>query len=206
MALSRAREFVHAFTGSNALVVAVELPILTFQPCDRSADNLVACALFGDGASAALVSGHAVLGARIVDTMSCLIPDTLDAMGFDLREHGFHIVLNKAVPDLLRGQIRTLVERFLDRHGLRFGQLAAFVLHPGGKKILNYLEEELCIEREKTQPSWDVLCDYGNLSSATLLFVLRDWLTERRPASGAYGLMAGFGPGLSVELLLLEWR
>jgi alkylresorcinol/alkylpyrone synthase len=94
---------------------------------------------------------------------------------------------------------------FLERHNLRPEQLAAYVLHPGGKKILDYLEEELTIERQKTQPSWDVLRDYGNLSSATILFVLRDWLTERRPASGAYGLMAGFGPGLSMELVLLRW-
>jgi alkylresorcinol/alkylpyrone synthase len=205
MALSRAREFVRAFPGSNALVVAVELSSLTFQPLDSSPDNLVACALFGDGAAAALVSGQVVPGARIVDTTSSLIPDTLDAMGFDLREHGFHIVLNKAVPDLLRGQFRPLVVRFLDRYGLRPEQLAAFVLHPGGKKILDYLEDELGIDRTRTQPSWDVLRDYGNLSSATLLFVLREWLATRRPASGAYGLMAGFGPGLSVELLLLEW-
>jgi alkylresorcinol/alkylpyrone synthase len=205
MALTRAREFVRAFPGSNALVVAVELSSLTFQPHDRSADNLVACALFGDGAAAALVTSLALPSVRIVDTASCLIPDSLNAMGFDLRDHGFHMVLAKSVPEILRGHIRLLIEQFLDRHGLQLEQIAAFVLHPGGKKILEYLEQELCIERHKTQPSWDVLRDYGNLSSATLLFVLRDWLTRRRPEGGAYGLMAGFGPGLSTELMLLQW-
>ena len=94
---------------------------------------------------------------------------------------------------------------FLERHNLRPEQLAAYVLHPGGKKILDYLEEELTIERQKTQPSWDVLRDYGNLSSATILFVLREWLTKQRPAAGAYGLAAGFGPGLCIELVLLRW-
>jgi alkylresorcinol/alkylpyrone synthase len=205
MALSRAREFVRAFPGTNALVVAVELASLTFQPHDRSQANLVSCALFGDGAAAALVTGRMLPGAQIVDTASYLIPDTLDAMGFDLRDHGFHMVLAKAVPGILHEQIRPVVMPFLERHGLRPEQLAAYVLHPGGKKILDYLEAELDIERAKTQPSWDVLRDYGNLSSATILFVLREWLTKQRPATGAYSLAAGFGPGLCIELLLLRW-
>ncbi|HJZ45881.1 MAG TPA: 3-oxoacyl-[acyl-carrier-protein] synthase III C-terminal domain-containing protein [Roseiflexaceae bacterium] len=205
MALSHAREFVRACPGRNALVITVELSSLTFQPHDRSQDNLIACALFGDGAAAALVTSRAMPGVRIIDTASCLAPNTLDVMGFDLRDQGFHMVLAKSVPEILRGQIRPLIEPFLNRHGLRSGQLAAFVLHPGGKKILDYLEQELSIEREKVQPSWDVLREYGNLSSATILFVLRDWLTRRRLNPGVYGLMAGFGPGLSTELLLLQW-
>jgi alkylresorcinol/alkylpyrone synthase len=205
MALSHAREFIRACPGRTALVVAVELSSLTFQLHDHSPDNLVACALFGDGAAAALVTGRSIPGVQIVDTASYLIPDTLDAMGFDLRDNGFHMVLAKSVPEVLRGQIRPLVEQFLNRHGLRSGQLAAFVLHPGGKKILDYLEAELSIERQDAQPSWDVLREYGNLSSATILFVLRDWLTRQRPATGTYGLMAGFGPGLSIELVLLRW-
>jgi alkylresorcinol/alkylpyrone synthase len=205
MALSRAREFVRAFPGTNALVLTVELPSLTFQPHDRSQANLVSCALFGDGAAAALVTSRAASGVQILDTESYLVADTLDAMGFDLRDNGFHMVLAKAVPDLLRRQIGPLTARFLGRNGLRSEQLAAFVLHPGGKKILDALEAELHIGRDATQPSWDVLRDYGNLSSATILFVLGEWLTRRRPATGAYGLAAGFGPGLSIELLLLRW-
>jgi alkylresorcinol/alkylpyrone synthase len=205
MALSQAREFVRAFPGTNALVVAVELASLTFQPRDRSQANLVSCALFGDGAGAALITDRTIPGVQIVDTASYLIPDTLDAMGFDLRDNGFHMVLAKAVPDILREQIRAVVTPFLEQHGLRPEQLAAYVLHPGGKKILDYLEEELHSELQMTQQSWDVLRDYGNLSSATILFVLREWLTRRRPATGTYGLAAGFGPGLSIELLLVRW-
>lgn len=205
MALSRAREFVRAFPGTNALVVAVEVASLTFQPHDRSQANLVSCALFGDGAAAALVTSRAASGVQILDTESHLVADTLDVMGFDLRDHGFHMVLAQALPDLLRRQIRPLAERFLGRNGLRPEQLAAYVLHPGGKKILSALEAELHIRQHATQPSWDVLREYGNMSSATILFVLREWLTTRRPAMGAYGLAAGFGPGLSIELLLLRW-
>jgi alkylresorcinol/alkylpyrone synthase len=205
VALARAREFVRAFPGSCVLVVAVELPSLTFQPHDRSQANMISCALFGDGAAAALVMGRAVPGVRILDTESYLFPDTLDAMGFDLKDNGLHIVLSKDVPDLVRSRIKRLVGQFLGRHGLAPEQLSACILHPGGKKLLGYLEEELDLSRDAIQPSWDVLQNYGNLSSAAILFVLGEWLTKRCPAAGAYGLLAAFGPGFSAELLLLRW-
>jgi alkylresorcinol/alkylpyrone synthase len=93
----------------------------------------------------------------------------------------------------------------LTRNGLDLRQLSIFVLHPGGKKILECVEEALDIRREATQPSWDVLRGYGNLSSATIIFVLDEWLRRRRPAVGEYGIAVGFGPGVSAELLLLQW-
>ncbi len=205
MALSQAWSFVRAFPGANVLVVAVELPSLTFQAHDTSTANIVATALFGDGAAAALVTGQPRPGLEIVDTQSALIPGTLGDMGYDLRDSGFHMVLSKDVPALLRDQIGGLSTRFLTQHGLGVEQIAAFALHPGGKKILEYLEQELRLGREQTQPSWTVLRDYGNLSSAAILFVLHEWLTKRPLGSGQYGLAAGFGPGLSAELLLLRW-
>ncbi|MBM2811299.1 MAG: Type polyketide synthase [Chloroflexi bacterium] len=204
-ALSRATDFVRAFPDSHVLVVAVELSSLTFQPDDMSDANLISCAFFGDGAAAALVTGSKVAGARVLDTESCLIPDSLDAMGFDLDDTGFHVVLSKDVPDILRRDIRRLVDGFLTRNGLDLGQLSVFVLHPGGRRILEYLEEALDLPREATQPSWDVLRDYGNLSSATIIFVLDEWLRKRRPSVGEYGIAIGFGPGVSAELLLLQW-
>jgi alkylresorcinol/alkylpyrone synthase len=205
MALSRARELVCAFPGATALVITVELPTLTLQRDDHSPANLISCALFGDGAAAALVTSRDMPGAQILDTTAHFFPNSLGAMGFDLRDGGFHMVLSRDVPDLIRDGIGQIITTFLARHGLTLEQLAAFLLHPGGKKILNDLEQRLGIAREKTAPSWEVLRDYGNLSSATLLFVLREWLTNRRPGAGAYGLMAGFGPGLSAELLLLRF-
>jgi len=204
-ALSRATEFVSVYPDSHALVVAVELSSLAFQPDDLSDANLVSCAFFGDGAAAALVTSSEMSGARVLDTESCLIPDSLDEMGFDLTDTGFHVVLSKNIPDLLRRETRRLVDDFLTRNGLDLDQISVFVLHPGGKKILQYLEEALDLPREATQPSWDVLRDYGNLSSATIIFVLDEWLRRRRPAVGEYGIAIGFGPGVSAELLLLQW-
>lgn len=204
-ALSLAADFVRAFPNAHVLVVAVELSSLAFQPDDLSDANLISCALFGDGAAAALVTGRDVAGARVLDTESCLIPDSLDAMGFDLTDTGFHMVLSKDVPDILGRDIRRLADGILTRNGLDLRQLSVFVLHPGGKKILECVEEALDLRREATQPSWDVLRGYGNLSSATIIFVLDEWLRRRRPAVGEYGIAVGFGPGVSAELLLLQW-
>ena len=92
-----------------------------------------------------------------------------------------------------------------DVRGLTRQQLTGFLLHPGGRKILAFAEEELGLTRDDTQPSWDVLRDYGNQSSASILFVLHEWLTKRRLPPEAYGILAAFGPGLSTELLLLQW-
>ncbi len=204
-ALSRAREFICGFPEMNVLVVAVELPSLTFQRGDLSQANLVSCTLFGDGAAAVLVTGRDTTGPLILDTDSYLFPSSIDAMGFDLRETGFYILLSKEVPQLIRDRIGELIDAFLKRNGLRRDQLACFILHPGGKKLLSYMEEELGLSHEDVQPSWDVLCEYGNLSSATILFVLQEWLSKRPVASNNYGLMAAFGPGFSSELLLLKW-
>ena len=204
-AVARASEFIRAYPGSTVLVVAVELPSLTFQRDDLSQANLISTVLFGDGAAAAVATGRPCHGPQVVDTDSYLFPHTLDAMGFDLKDDGFHIVLSKDVPQLIRDHIKELLGVFLARHSLRREQISAFILHPGGQKLLLYMEEELGLSRCDTQPSWDVLREYGNLSSASVLFVLHEWLTKRNIAAGEYGLMAAFGPGFSAELLLLRW-
>ena len=204
-ALARASEFIRAFPGSTVLVVAVEIPSLTFQRKNLSQANLISTVLFGDGAAAAVATGSSCRGPQIVGTDSYFFPHTLDAMGFDLKDSGFHIVLSKDVPQLIREHSQGMVSAFLARHCVRRDQISAFILHPGGQKLLAYLEEELRLRRCETQPSWDVLREYGNLSSASVLFVLHEWLTKRVVDPGAYGLMAAFGPGFTAEMLLLQW-
>jgi alkylresorcinol/alkylpyrone synthase len=205
VALSRAADFVRAFPDATVLIVSVELATLTFQRGDLSQANLISSVLFGDGAAAAIVTGRPASGPSIVGTQTYTFPQSLNAMGFDLRESGFHIVLSKDVPELVRQRIRGLVDDFLRRHGLTLDAIAAFILHPGGRKLLAFMEEQLGLCRCDTQISWDVLGRYGNLSSATVLFILHEWLTTRPVAPGAHGLAAAFGPGFSAELLLLEW-
>lgn len=207
-AMARAADLVHAYPGASVLVVAVEIPSLAFQGSDVTQANLISTVLFGDGAAAAVVTGRALDGTRgpqILGSESFLFPNSIDAMGFDLFDNGFHIVLSKDVPQLIRDHIGGLLTAFLARHGLTQDQISAFILHPGGQKLLLYVEEELGLRRCNTQPSWDVLRDYGNLSSASVLFVLHEWLTKRSIASRQYGLMAAFGPGFSAEMLLLQW-
>jgi len=206
VALTRAWEFVRAFPGKTALIVAVELATLTFQRGDLSQANLISCVLFGDGAAAALVTGRDAAGPRIIDADTYTFPDSLDAMGFDLRESGFHIVLSKDVPQLVRDRIRQLADGFLARSGLSRADVATFLLHPGGQKLLSYMQEELGLCRCDTQLSWDVLDQYGNLSSATILFILHAYLTTKTAQPGQYGIAAAFGPGFSAEFLLLEWQ
>jgi alkylresorcinol/alkylpyrone synthase len=136
--------------------------------------------------------------------VSHIFPRSTGALGFDLRDDGFHTVLSKDVPAIIKTEIAALVRALSARRGLARADLSFFVLHPGGRKILGVVEEELGLGRDDTQPSWDVLRDFGNQSSASVLFVLDRWLTERAPARGAHGILAAFGPGLTVDLLLLE--
>lgn len=225
-ALGMATDFLKGVTEGNVLIVSVELPSLTFQRRDISPANLISAALFGDGAAAAVVSrgnaggrsmpadnsegparnagGHAN-GPTILGTRSHLFPNTIDAMGFDLKDGGLHIVLSKDVPQLIRDRIGGLVGDFLMSHGLRQEDMAAFVLHPGGQKLLHFIEEELGLPRAMTQFSWDILRDYGNLSSASVIFVLHEWMTKAEMAAGDYGLLAAFGPGFTAEMMLLQW-
>lgn len=204
-ALSHASGFIAGSPEANVLVVSVELASLCFQREDLSPANLISSALFGDGAAAAVVTGASRPGPRIAASASHFFPDALDAMGFDLRDTGFHIILSRDVPFMIKARIRQLVTEFLAQRGRRIEEISAFVLHPGGQKLLAFVEEELGVTHGETEFSWRVLRDYGNLSSASVFFVLDDYLARRQGAPGDLGLLAAFGPGFSAELALLEW-
>jgi alkylresorcinol/alkylpyrone synthase len=210
-ALGRAHDFLRGFPAARVLVVAVELPSLSLQRHDLSPANLVSTALFGDGAAAAVLAGAGAETRtskaprlRVLETLCHIFPGTTGALGFELRDDGFHSILSKDVPALLKTEIAALARALAGRRGLARDDLSFFVLHPGGRRILGVVEEELRLTREDTQPSWDVLRDFGNQSSASVLFVLDRHLVERPPAMGARGVLAAFGPGLAVDLLLLE--
>jgi alkylresorcinol/alkylpyrone synthase len=205
-ALARASDYLRAFPDSNVLLIAVELPSLTFQRNDPSLANLVSCVLFGDGAAAAILTNRPTKGLQMVGTHSHLIPGSLDAMGFDLKGSGFHIVLSRNVPQLIRDEIRAVTDRLLQNHQMTRKDLQFFLLHPGGQKLLSYVEEEMGLQEHHTRSSWNTLSEYGNLSSATVLFVMKEFLSQPAPLHGERGLLAAFGPGFSIELALLEWN
>ena len=203
--LARTWEYISAFPDRTALLVAVEIPTLTFQPKDISQANLISAVLFGDGAAGVVVTGREAPGPRILASECFLFPNSLTAMGFDLRDTGLHIVLSKDVPELIRERVKGLAEGFLARQGLRKEDMSAFLLHPGGQKLLSFMQEELGLTRADTEISWEILRRYGNLSSASVLFILNEWLVQREMPSGSYGLLMAFGPGFTAEMMLLQW-
>lgn len=207
-ALAHARDFIAGHPGAQVLVVSVELPTLSFQRDDLSSANLVSTAIFGDGAAAALVTGRpapGAVGAVILETRSHLFPRTLDALGFDLKRDGFHVVLARELPGIVRAEVGALVRDLLAQAGVPRDSVRAFVLHPGGRRILEALEDVLGIAADESAPSRRIFREYGNLSSATVLFVLDEWMTTRRPPAGSHAVLGAFGPGFSSELMILRW-
>ena len=207
VALTRAWEFVRAFPGKTALIVAVELATLTFQRGDLSQANLISCVLFGDGAAAALVTGRDVAGPRIIDADTYTFPDSLDAMGFDLRESGFHIVLSKDVPQTgsrsYQAARRRLPRPQRAEPGRRHDVPPA---SQAGRSFSRTCRRSSgSVAAIRSSPG---TCStrYGNLSSATILFILHACLTTKTAQPGQYGIAAAFGPGFSAEFLLLEWQ
>jgi alkylresorcinol/alkylpyrone synthase len=203
--LAHTWEYINAFPDRTALLVSVEIPTLTFQRKDASQANLISAVLFGDGAAGIVVTGREAPGPRILASECFLFPNSQSAMGFDLRDTGFHIVLSKDVPEIIRERVKELALGFLARQGLRQEDISAYLLHPGGQKLLSYMQAELGLSRADTEVSWDILRRYGNLSSASVLFILNEWLVQKEMPSGSYGLLMAFGPGFTAEMLLIQW-
>jgi len=199
-ALAQAYGMMAAGLAHRAVVAGGDVLSKIMDWTDRST-----CVLFGDGAAGVVVTGREAPGPRILASECFLFPNSLAAMGFDLRDSGFHIVLSKDVPELIRERVKDLAEGFLARQGLRQDDISAFLLHPGGQKLLSYMQEELGLDRSDTEISWDILRRYGNLSSASVLFILNEWLVQKEMPSGSYGLLMAFGPGFTAEMLLLQW-
>ncbi|HTF89928.1 MAG TPA: 3-oxoacyl-[acyl-carrier-protein] synthase III C-terminal domain-containing protein [Planctomycetota bacterium] len=194
--------------GERVLVLAVEVCSLTL-PCDkRTRTDLVAAALFADGAAAAVVQPQATETPcpRILATGSFLIPGTLATMGFDVGTHGLRIVLQRELPDLLAVKLHEAVDAFLARHGKTRADIGLHLLHPGGRRVLEIWEAGFDLEPGSLVYSRESLTRYGNLSSASVLTVIELALEAgARVAPGKVALAAAVGPGLALEFLLLEW-
>ena len=189
-----------------AVLLSVELCSLTLQREDISIPNIIASGLFGDGAAAAVLSGGArEKGPRILATRSVFYPGTERVMGWDVVEGGFKVVLSPRVPQLVRERLRGDVDGFLESQGLRRAEIAHFLAHTGGPKVLEAFEEALELPHEKLRRSWESLQQVGNLSSASVLFVLSDLLSSGEARPGEKGLLLAMGPGFCSELVLLEW-
>ena len=144
-------------------------------------------------------------GVQIVDTRSVFYPDTEEVMGWDISERGFRIVLSQDVPKVVKEHLRSDVDTFLSDHGLSRKDITSWILHTGGPKVLEAVEDTLELPDGALDASWECLRRVGNLSSASVLCVLQDFLARRRGAPGSYGVLAALGPGFSSEVVLLRW-
>ena len=182
------------------LVVVVELCGLTFRHADRSKSNLVATALFGDGAAAALISCRGD-GAALTAWGEHTWPDSLDVMGWGVSDDGLSVIFSRDIPTIVRDEFHTTTIGFLERHGRTLSDIDSFVCHPGGAKVLDALEDVLQLARGGLHHSRRVLRDYGNMSAATVLFVLDEAL--RSGDCGRF-LVSSLGPGFTCGFMTLE--
>ena len=206
--IARAADYVRAFPTEVALLLSVELCSLTLQMDDLSVANLISSGLFGDGAAAVIVAGDEYdgpEGPRIVATKSVLYRDSEYVMGWDISEKGFRIVLSRDVPDVVLRNLGKDVDDFLAEHDLRRRDIQSWILHTGGPKVLEATETALDLAPGALSTSWECLRQTGNLSSASVLFVLERVLKDRRPEPGTWGILAAMGPGFCSELVLLKW-
>jgi alkylresorcinol/alkylpyrone synthase len=198
--LSRAVELARAYPGSRVLYLVVELCALTFRHGDNSKSNVVAAALFGDGAAAALISTEGD-GPRFGAAGEHTFPRSLEVMGWRVREDGLGVLFSRDIPALVRNQFKPVLDAFLARHGLAHRDLAGTICHPGGSKVLDALEESFELAPGAMSVARQVLRDCGNMSAATVLFVLERTLASAS-APGRY-LMSALGPGFSAGFQML---
>ena len=208
--LARAARLAQAAPGTNVLFLTVDLCSLCARPNDPSMAMFVCAALFGDGAAGAVLRAADPRDAsvpgrrppRIRATGEHFWRDTERIMGWDVKEDGFGVVLSPELPALLRRELRPALDAFLARSDLDLESFEGFLFHPGGRKILETVEQTLGIERDRCAHSWSVLRDYGNMSSVTVLFVLRRAIEAH--CKGPH-LLAAFGPGFSAYFAAAEF-
>ncbi|MFL5433179.1 MAG: type III polyketide synthase [Myxococcales bacterium] len=204
--LVRAADAVRAHPDGVAALLAVELCSLTLQREDLSVANLIASGLFGDGAACVLVGADRPRrGPKVVATRAVFYPETGRVMGWDIVESGFKVVLSPQVPHLVRARIRGDVDSFLAAQGLSLRDIRHFICHTGGPRVLEAFEQALELPRDALARTWESLRSVGNLSSASVLFVLRDLLESGEAREGDLGLLVAMGPGFCSELVLLRW-
>jgi alkylresorcinol/alkylpyrone synthase len=210
VALARACDYLSRRPDQAALVLGVEFASLTFQRWDRSATNVVSTALFGDGAAAVVLVGKDHPRARagvvhVVDSESLFFRGTTHLMGFRLRNQGLQIVLDRELARFVRGEVGRAVGCFLGARGLRREDVTRWVLHPGGRRIIEAMSECLGLGADDLGPTEKVLAEHGNMSSVTVLFVLDEILRAGGVRCGERGVLGAFGPGFGAEFALLEF-
>ncbi|WP_452220164.1 type III polyketide synthase [Lacinutrix salivirga] len=200
-----AKNFLKANPNKRAAVIAVESPTATFQLDDFSMVNIVSAAIFGDGAASVILSSYEdEIGPKIIDEAMYHFYDAETMMGFKLVNTGLQMILDKAVPETISEHFPKIVHPFLERNNLTIQDVNHLIFHPGGKKIVQTVEDLFGSLGKNIDDTKETLRLYGNMSSATVLYVLERFMDKQLP-KGDRGLMLSFGPGFSAQRILLEW-
>lgn len=211
--IARVAEYLRGRPKDVAILLSVELCSLTFQLKDTSVANIVACALFGDGAACVVLVGDehplasSAAGPDVIDSRAVLFPHSERTMGWDIVDTGFRVVLAGTVPDMARGPFTEAVRGFLASHCLEPRHIGSnWIGHPGGPAVIDAIEQALALEPGTLDASRDGLRRFGNLSSASVLVILSEALARSRetPRSGP-GVLFAMGPGFAAEAVLLRW-
>lgn len=201
LGLSRVADLARATPGSRWLFIVVELCGLTFRSQDMSKSNIVATALFGDGAAALLIECGGADGPILCGAGEYTWPDSLDVMGWRLQEDGFGVLFSRDIPELVLNRLPAVLDGFLTREGLSLSGIDHYVPHPGGAKVLAAIQEALDLPPDALRHAHGVLRDFGNMSAATVFFVLERFLADR--ATGRM-LLSALGPGFTAGFAILE--
>jgi predicted naringenin-chalcone synthase len=200
-----ASNFLRSNPGKRVAIVAVESPTATFQLTDFSMANMVSAAIFGDGAACVLLSSEKeATGPKILGEEMYHFKDATHLMGFDMTNDGLKMILDPEVPETITRHFPEIVHPFLARHGTSIKEVAHLIFHPGGKKIVQTVEELFGTMGKNIDDTREILRLYGNMSSATVLYVLERFL-EKDIEPGEKGLILSFGPGFSAQRVLLQW-
>lgn len=204
-ALTYAAHILKSQPTKKAAIIAVEVPSITFQKNDLSMENLVSTAIFADGASCVIMGETDKLCPRVIDTDMYHFANTSKLMGYHLQNSGLKIILDKEVPDQIQDHFPKFFFPFLERNKLSVESIRNYLFHPGGKKIINRMEDFIGKYRKDISDSKEILKTRGNMSSATILHILEKFMSKPN-IKGDLGYMLAFGPGFSAQSLLLRWE
>ena len=203
-AINRAHDFCTAYPECNVLIVSCELCSLCYQPGDDSVGSLLSDGLFGDAVAAAVVRGGGGTGMALERNASYLIPHTEDWISYAVRATGFHFLLDRRVPGTME-PLAPVLRGLATDHGWDIRKLDFYIVHAGGPRILSDLSRFLDVDRFVFRHSWATLTEYGNIASAVVFDALRRLFDEGTALSGATGVVAGFGPGITAEMAVGSW-
>jgi alkylresorcinol/alkylpyrone synthase len=209
--VGRLHDYLRGAPDDVAVLVSVELCSLTFPAVRPTVSGLVATAMFGDGAAAVVAVGDrraeqvGASGPDILDSRSRLYPESLHIMGWDVDSSGLQLMMSPELTTVIERYLADDVNKFLASHGLTTDDIGAWVSHPGGPKVIDAISKSLGLPPEALELTWRSLGEIANLSSASVLHILRDTIAKP-PPSGSPGLMVAMGPGFGVELVLLRWH